>query len=264
MSITNFGKVSEKIRAIIVDDEIGACENLKAILTQYCPYITVLECAQTTAEAESHILNYKPDLVFLDIEMPNESGIEFIRRIWPINFEIVFVTAYDQYAIKTFRLKALDYILKPINIDYLKESALRISETILSKKNVSISSSNAPARLISYTQEGKEDHIILRHNSIYEIIPFENIIYLQADGSYSSFVINDNNLQKKIITTYNLAYYEEILPKEFIRCHRSFLVNMNKAASLNLVPDEKKIVLTTDEEIPISRRRLAAIKKHLK
>lgn len=247
------------IKTIIVDDELDACNNLNILIKKYCPEVEIIDFAHNTTEAEQLILKHKPDLVFLDIEMPNETGIDFIKRIWPIDFEIIFVTAYDEFAIKTFRLNALDYILKPLSIEYLKESIGRIKEYFEEQKE----NQNSDLRLKSYKEEEKEN-IVLRNNGYYESIPFNSILYLKAEGAYTCFTIVKNEQLSKIITTYNLAFYEDLLPDHYIRSHRSYIVNMKKVHSLHHDKEEKKLRLTNNEEVPVSRRRASTIKGFLK
>ncbi len=253
--------VENGIKAIIIDDEVGACENLRILLEKYCPFIEVLSYAHNTKEAERVISEYEPELVFLDIEMPNETGIDFIKRIWPVNFEIVFVTAYDEYAIKTFRLNALDYILKPISIDYLKDSMQRVQDLFETFDR----NRDADLRLEAYKDEQEKENIILRNNGCYQSVPFKAILYLKAEGAYTSFIIREQDKSKscKIVTTYNLASYDDILPPNFLRCHRSFVVNMDNIDGVRQDKDEKKI-LFPEIEIPISRRRYPLIKAYLK
>lgn len=253
--------MNKNINTIIIDDEIGAFENITALITDYFPNISILGHAQNTAEAEKLIIQYRPDLVLLDIEMPNETGIDFIKRLWPIDFEIAFVTAYDEYAIKTFRLNALDYILKPINIDYFKESLNRIYTQILDKKTASTAQ---PIGLHRFITEQKEDHIVLRDGKTLESIHFDEIQFIEANGAYSIFNIARGDQIKTIVVSNNLAYYQGLLPEHFIRCHRSYLINAHEIINLQKSDENNySIVMTKNVIIPVSRRRVAAIKHTL-
>src|ERR1700689_5825299 len=117
------------LNVLIVDDEMEACDNLKNILMEYVDKeINIAGIANNTREAEAQINNFLPDAVFLDIEMPNENAFHFLSRISPFGFEVIFVTAYDEYAIKAFKLNAVDYILKPISIAELTAAVQKLKE----------------------------------------------------------------------------------------------------------------------------------------
>src|SRR4051812_32436582 len=117
------------MRVLIIDDEQEACDNLKNILSEYIDSnIHVLRTANDTIAAQWLITELNPDAIFLDIDMHNENAFEFLQRIYPYNFEIIFVTAYDEFAIKAFKLNAIDYILKPINIDELTNAIIKLRE----------------------------------------------------------------------------------------------------------------------------------------
>ena len=119
------------IRAIIVDDEHEACINLKNIINDYIQIdINILDCAYSTLDAEEKIKALNPDAIFLDIEMANENAFQFLERLGQIDFDIIFVTAYDEYAIRAFKLNAVDYILKPINIDELAKAIEKLQQRI--------------------------------------------------------------------------------------------------------------------------------------
>src|SRR5690242_15259365 len=122
---------SKSLQVLIVDDEKKACTNLKNILLEFVdPGIVIAGIANSTAEAESLIADTTPDAIFLDIEMPTENAFHFLDRISPVNFEVIFVTAYEEYAVRAFRLNAVDYILKPISIAELKKAVQRLKDRI--------------------------------------------------------------------------------------------------------------------------------------
>ena len=251
--------MKEKVRALIVDDERGAYINLSELLTAYCPEIEVSGYASTTEEAEIFIQHSKPDLVFLDIQMPGETGIAFIKRIWPINFEVIFVTAYDEFALKVFKLNALDYILKPISITYLQESMARTVRFIQSKAN---SSNSLDERFATKNHTEEIKSIVLKFGNDRNRFLFDQITHLHASGSYTTFYFLDH---KKLTCGYSLAHFEDILPENlFKRTHKSYVVNIELVKSITTADKSHACSLVNNEQVPISRRRLNDIKSFLK
>lgn len=251
----------KNLSSVIIDDELGASKNLTLLLASHCPHIEVVATAQDTLTGEKLIAEHQPQIVFLDIEMPKETGIEFIKRIWPISFELVFVTAYDEYAIKAFKLNALDYILKPINPKYLKGSMQRLTDQFTAKSKFSIVGNQ---RLEIYTERKHSQYITLPYKTDYLYVPFRDILYIEALGAYCKFHLVLKSNVSEIMASHNLAYYEELLPaQEFIRAHRGFLVNINHVVTLR-EGLKNFIVLQNSTKIPVSRRKLAKIKSHLK
>lgn len=253
----------EKIKALIVDDELGACKNLHSLLGQYCKDVEVLGYAQSSAQAEQILINEDPDVMFLDIEMPGERGIDFLQRIQPIKAEVVFVTAYNEFALKAFKLNALDYILKPIGIEYLTNCVDRLEGLISAKR--AVDRKQVDPRLRSYVNSDHSSHILLRDNNDIVQIKFSDILYLEAKGSYCKFNFLRNGQLGSITSSYNLLHYEEILPSEiFLRVHKSYLMNVSKIQAIRTKENASFCVLQDELLIPISRRRLKSVKDFLK
>jgi two-component system, LytTR family, response regulator len=240
---------------LIVDDEKEACDNLSHILEEYIgPGITISGIANDTEEAEKLLAKIKPHAVFLDIEMPGENGFQFLERISPYDFEVVFVTAYDEFAIKAFKLNAVDYILKPIIIDELIYSVKKLKEKIVYKQFTD--RNKHEAEVLKEIIHRKAPHrITLRSQNHVEIVNFKDIYYLEGQGSYCKVSFNKDGINKEIITSSVIAYYEELLPTElFFRVHKSFLLNCMHVSSI--ISDEHyHAVIKTKEKIPVSRRR---------
>src|SRR5690242_12534892 len=130
--------VAVPIRAILVDDEIEACENLINIFRKYVPYpVEIIGVFHNTRDLEAGLPELKPDVVFIDIEMPDENAFQFLERLQEVNFEIVFVTAYDEYAVKAFKINALDYILKPISIEELNTAVQKLQTKLWNERLLS-------------------------------------------------------------------------------------------------------------------------------
>lgn len=253
------------IKALLVDDEIGAIKNLQVILNDYSSSIEVIGYATTTQEAEFKLKHLKPDLVFLDIEMPGESGIEFLQRINFYDFEVVFVTAYSEFAIKAFKLNAIDYILKPIDLKEFKDSMIRISETFELKQKYKSWLTQERLETL-YNNDEKEAHqkIILRNKDKLELVDFKYIVSLEADGTYSIFSFLRNNKIEKLIMSYPLAYYSDILPEStFLRVHKSHIVNINYIEEIEKSPNHS-LKTSYGNKIPISKRRVQSVMGQLK
>lgn len=209
-----------KIKAIIVDDEEGARDVLENLLLRFCPEVELLAKCENVLKAVEVIKAEKPDLVFLDIEMPNYSGFEIVTFFKEINFEIIFVTAYDQYAIRAFEVAAIDYLLKPVDIDRLKNAVKRVQvqcDILQQAKRLS---------LLGNTLESKQiKNIVISDKGVQNIIPIEAIIAIEAQESYCSI----HTIDKTFIASKNLRHFETILENltQFFRVHKSWLVNKN-------------------------------------
>lgn len=208
----------KKIRAIIVDDEEGARDVLENLLLRFCPDVELIAKCENVLQAVEVIKTQQPDLVFLDIEMPNYSGFEIVTFFREINFEIIFVTAYDQYAIRAFEVAAIDYLLKPIDIERLKNAIARVVQ----QRNIEQQSQRLS--LLSNTLESKQlKNIVITDKGQQHIIAIESIIAIEAQESYCTIHTNEKNY----VASKNLRHFETVLEKlpQFFRVHKSWLVN---------------------------------------
>lgn len=211
------------MRAIIVDDESKARSLLEALIQQNCPQITETFKAEDLPTAVKQIKQYNPDIVFLDIEMPEYSGLQILEFFTPeeINFEIVFTTAYSEYAIKAFQLNAISYLLKPLRPDALIESVERVEKSVnrnqISRKLIEL---KASFESTSFSKIGLPvtDGIVF--------IAFEDLIICQADGMYTKVHTRNNG---ELLISKPLKYILDLLDgnPQFFRPHRSFLINLN-------------------------------------
>lgn len=209
-----------KIKAILVDDEEGARDVLENLLRRFCPEVELIAKCENVLQAVEVIKTQKPDLVFLDIEMPNYSGFEIVTFFKKINFEIIFVTAYDQYAIRAFEVAAIDYLLKPIDIERLKNAVARVAQ----QRNVEQQSQRLS--LLSNTLETKQlKNIVITDKGQQNIIAIDSIIAIEAQESYCTIHTSD----KTFIASKNLKHFETVLENlsQFFRAHKSWLVNTN-------------------------------------
>jgi two-component system LytT family response regulator len=216
------------LKAIIVDDEASGAKGLEKLLNKYCRDSKVLASAATIEEAEQKIKALKPDVVFLDIEMPFGSGFDLLNRIKNIDFEVIFTTAYSQYAIKAFKHNAIDYLLKPIDPDELVNAVNKCEmkkgkETVDLKKIenlfATLKQTNKIFKLPVHTQEG----------IIY--LETEKVVRVKADGNYSVIYLTGG---QKFTSSRTLKEYEEMLPAhEFFRIHKTNLVNLHHVKQYN-------------------------------
>ncbi len=208
------------IRAILVDDEEGARDVLENLLLRFCPEVKLIAKCNNLLQAVETIKIEQPDLVFLDIEMPNYSGSEIVTFFKEINFEIIFVTAYNQYAIRAFEVAAIDYLLKPIDINRLKNAVARVVQ----QKNIEQQSQRLA--LLSNTLETKQlKNIVISNKGHQNIIPIESIVAIEAQESYCTI----HTTNKTFVASKNLKHFETVLESlsQFLRVHKSWLVNKN-------------------------------------
>jgi two-component system LytT family response regulator len=236
------------INALIIDDEALARESLVKVIKQYCPEIKVVGLGENVDEAIELIHNFSPDLVFLDIEMPNGNGFTLFDRIRSPQFETIFTTAYEDYAIKAFRVAALDYLTKPIDFRQLQDSIDRFNK----KKKVELKEQRIELLIQNIANKPTEfNKIVLPDYNGYTMVNISDIIYCKADGSYTDVYLLDG----KIITTSRLLKsFEELLPvQSFYRIHRSFLVNLNLIKRYSKI-DGHQVILENNIILDVSER----------
>lgn len=243
-----------QIKAILVDDEESARDVLENLLRRFCPEVDLLKKCNNVEQAVEAIKVYQPDLVFLDIEMPNYRGYELLNFFTEINFEIIFVTAYDRYAIKAFEVSAVDYLLKPIEIDRLKESVGRVStklDTILNQEKIN--------HLREALKSDSLQSILVTKNGNQYVVGIKDIIAIEAQESYSCIhTLSGNYLMSK-----NLKHFERMLEEEksFIRVHKSWIINTHFI--LHYSKSELTIRLKTDIVAKLSKYKKSEFEQSL-
>ena len=226
------------IKAIVIDDEINSRELLHNMLTNHCENVEVLGMAKDVSSGIEIILQKNPQLVFLDIEMPGGNGFDILNALEDINFKVVFVTGYDQYAIKAIKYAALDYILKPVDLDELKSAVEKANSEILNQENK-----------IRFLQENyndssrKLDQIIISTHNNHNIINLDDIVYLEAMDGYSIVFVEPNI---KHISSHPI--------NQFFRIHKSHLINCNKVTGFD-AGRGGNVSLTNKVNLPIATRR---------
>ncbi len=245
------------MRAILIDDEISNLENLRTLLVKHCPQVAILATAQSVGEAVEAIAQHVPDVVFLDIQMGEQTGFDILKLLPVRNFEVVFVTAYDQYGIQAVKFAALDYLLKPIDIDELI-STVEKAESKLAKQ---LQSSQLEFLLQQLRKpETQLSKIALPMQSEIRYVPLSEIIRCEADNTYTQFFLAGS---EKIVVSKSLKEYADLLcPNGFLRTHQSHLVNPKFVKSW-LKEDGGMLHLLSGEKIPISKPNKDKVKQAL-
>ncbi|MEP1488630.1 MAG: LytTR family DNA-binding domain-containing protein [Algibacter sp.] len=207
------------IKSVIIDDEVHNQENLKRLVEKNCSNIKVVGVASSAEDGLELILKHQPDLVFLDIEMPSKNGFEMLESMTHINFEVIFVTAYNQYVLQAIKSCALDYLMKPVAIPELKDAISRVSQVVTKKRENqklkvlvgNLKNINQPQKIALPTAE--ELHFV----SINEIIR------CKGENNYTKFYLSNGN---SILVSRTLKEWDDLLSsQEFIRTHQSHLIN---------------------------------------
>ena len=237
------------IRGIIVEDELHSRETLRGLLDRYCRNVEVVAEADSYRGGLEVIREHKPDVVFLDIQMPDGSGFKMLEELDEVDFEIIFTTAFDQFAIKAIKYSALDYLLKPIDPHELVRATKKV-ENKLSKHTVD---QNIQVLLDNIKSRDAESHkIVLSTSEKIHVIETDQIIRCESDNYYTNFFLADG---KKILVSKTLKENEELLSDHnFIRPHKSHLVNVKFIKGF-LRSDGGYIELTDGSKIPVSRRK---------
>ena len=245
------------IRALIIDDEESAITVVKLLLQKYIPEVTEIYTALGALEGIEQINACKPELVFLDVEMPLLNGFQLLEKFPEHSFEVIFITAYDHYAIKAIKYSALDYLLKPIDTDELKTAIQRFLQrqpnTAQQKKryenlsyNLNLPKSSYNYRLALTTTDGTFFYYC------------NEIIRCEAVGNYTRFMLKN---KKPLLTSHTLKEYDDLLQEQnFLRVHRAHLVNSDYITSFS---KEHEITMNDGSVVPVSRRKLDIIRQKL-
>jgi two-component system, LytTR family, response regulator len=236
------------IKALIIDDEAGAANVLQLLIERYVPEVSQLRMATRIAEAHALLKQFQPDLVFLDIMMPEKNGFEFLNEVGKINFELIFTTAYNDYAIRAIRFSALDYLLKPINAEELRFAIDRFLE----KQSQKIQSDALLQNLLQNLGKKEENDFKLAVPTTTGAVFFSpaHIIRLEGEGNYTRFFLSDG---RKHISSKTMKEYEEILLQhQFLRIHKSHLVNRH---FIDHYQNEGSVILKDKTLLPVSRQR---------
>ena len=247
-----------EISAIIIDDEVRARVSLQLLLEEYCPNIKILEQCETLAEGIKAINKFKPNIVFLDIEMPAHSGLELFDFFneEEIDFSVIFTTAYSQYAIKAFKFSAIDYLLKPIHPEELVEAVKRFEKT--KSQNIKILKENL--------DQNKLNKIAVPTGNSILFLETDQILFVKGEGSYCEIVLVNG---EKIICSRYLKNFEDILSNysNFLRVQKSYIANLNyvsvynKSDGGNLEFNNKTCIPISLDKVDLIMEKITLIKR---
>jgi two-component system LytT family response regulator len=235
------------MKAIIVDDELKGQDMLIKLIANYCRDVEVVATASTADDAYQLIIKHKPHLVFLDIEMPGASGFSLLDRFNVIDFQVIVTTAFNEYALKAIKHHVFDYLLKPVDIDELRNTVDSLKKFYKTELAVEQPDELHAASKLSFT--GK---IGIPVKGGISYFPVANIIRIESDGSYCTFYVTGN---KRYVVSKGLKDYEDILPaKEFYRVHKSHLINIHKVTKY-IRTDGNFLEMEDNSVIEIARRK---------
>jgi two-component system LytT family response regulator len=238
------------LNVLIIDDEELSRETISAIVKQYCEKTTVVGEASSVREGLKAIKDLKPDVILLDIQLGDGSGFELLRMAEPVHAFVIFITAYEEYAIKAFKTAALDYLLKPVDIGELQAALNKARDqkqrnSIETQLNILLTNFNQVAI-------GSSQKIVLKTNDQMHILSSNEIMHIEAEGNYTKFYLVN---RKTILVSKTLKEYEDILDKSiFVRIHQSHIVNMSYASRF----DKRNggfLILKDNTALPVSTRK---------
>lgn len=237
------------IKCVLVDDETNSLEMMEWLLKTYCPEVKVEAMCNSAELGIEAIHKYKPDVVFLDIEMPHMNGFDMLEQFDRLFFDVVFCTAYDQFAIKAFKYSALNYLLKPVDPDDLKESIRRIEEkrAVPTREQIDLLLQN-----VKSVNKTTVSRIALTTNDGMIFVSTQDIIYCEAESNYTAIMLAGG---KKIMVSKVLKDIDEALAgPDFFRVHNSFLININHIKKF-VRGEGGYVIMDNDANISISRSR---------
>lgn len=235
------------LKAVIIDDEPKAIQGLIWELNNFSKEIEVIASFTNPDEALKYLDTHTPDCLFLDVQMPTMGGFQFLEKLKHTDFAVVITTAYDEYAIKALKHEAIDYLLKPIDSDDLRESIAKIKK--YSERN--INSTKLERMLSNFNSQYDKKRITINTDGKLLFLDVDDIIYVESDGNYSTLFLQN---QKKIVVTKKLKEVDAILPENyFFRIHNSYIINLNKIKAF--IKNEGYVIMDSDHKIPVARQR---------
>ena len=243
--------------AIIIDDEQRARDVLSELIKAYCPQIRIVATCVNVPDAVVKINQLEPDVVFCDIEMPDYNGFELLSFFKHVNFELIFVTAYSDYALRAFEVSAVDYILKPVEIEKLEKAVEKLDPKIREKQPMQERLDTLKANF----EHAEIKKIALPNNDGITFIDIDKIIMISADGSYADLHLVGG---QKVVVSKKLRYFEEALEgkRNFIRTHRSCVININYIKSY--VRSDQIIVMENQLVASLARDKKAMFESFIK
>lgn len=238
------------IKTILVDDEPRGLASLQKLLQLNCPEVDVIACCNSAEESKDAITRLHPQLVFLDIAMPGKTGFDLLRDLEEIDFEIIFVTAHNNYMIQAFHFSAVDYLLKPVEDDLLMEAVKRAWVRINNKTG----DGHIETLLYNLMQRNGTQKMKLCIPSLkgFQVVEIQDIIYCEASSNYTNFHFSNRPV---LCASKPIHEYEELLGDcNFIRIHKSFMVNLEHVKEY-IRGEGGSVVLSNNHEVEVSRRK---------
>lgn len=236
------------INAIIVDDELKSRESLKILLEEFCDNVTVKALCKDVAEAVQAIQQYKPDVVFLDIQLQRETGFDLLTQLGDFDFEVIFTTAYAEYAIKAFKFAAIDYLLKPIDIEELKRALSKVEKRM--NDSIALRLQQLMQNLKHTSSENYKLALPTTDGLVF--VKMQDILYCEASSNYTEITVMDG---KKYIVSRTLKEYEDMLGEHsFYRIHNSYLINLN-AIKKYVRGEGGYVIMANDKSLDVSKRK---------
>ncbi|PWT77564.1 MAG: DNA-binding response regulator [Bacteroidetes bacterium] len=238
------------IRTILVDDEPRGLNTLNKLLTEYCPELFVVAGCTDTESAKEKILSLDPQLAFLDISLPEKTSFDLLSELGNINFEIIFVTAHNQYAVQAFHFSAIDYLMKPIDEDLLVNAVKKAVKRI--EGNATNHDISTFLHNVSKAQAPQEMKLCIPSLKGFQVVELKDILFCEASGSYTNFYFDNKS---SICTAKPIHEYEGLLQDAgFVRIHKSFLVNLRHIKEY-LRGEGGSVILSNGKELEVSRRK---------
>ena len=237
------------LRAILIDDEGSSLQNLQQKLTEFCPDVEILAATRKPEEAILLIRQHRPDVVFLDIEMPRMNGFRMLDELGECDFDIIFTTAYNHYAVDAIRISAFDYLMKPVAIKDLQAAVERLTR----HRQVQTRDKLDVLRQSLSPNKSQDDKIAVPTNEGLEFIPIKNILHIESSSNYSRLFFLDDN--RSILVTRLLKEFEDLLlPYQFFRVHNSHLINL-KYIKRYIRGEGGQVIMQNGDTIDVSRRK---------
>jgi len=241
------------IRTIIIDDEPSAVNVLAILLRKRCKEdVEVVATSTSPHEGKKLIEQHQPDLVFLDIEMPGMTGVDLLRSFINPTFRVVFVTAFDAYAVEAFRLSAVDYLLKPVEGDDIVKAVMKIKNDIVRNQNLISTQLQQLEKLLMHNTNSVETKIGIGMADKIVFINIPDILYCEASGSYTNVFLHDGT---KMIASKSLGDFEaQLINNKFFRVHHSHLINLNKVKEFQR-HDGGYVIMENNKQLEVSQRK---------
>lgn len=246
--------MKNELRALIVDDEKSAMEVLSGLIENFIPEITEVQTCQDALGAIEMVSEFEPDILFLDINMPQLTGFELIEKLEDFHGKIIFTTAYDQYALDAFKVGAFDYLLKPVEIAKLESTVKRYIEDYGEEEGETSADIQALFEALNVSSAHRRT-IAVNHRGGMQFLKTKDVLFLKAQGNYTEIVCEDYTY----MSTKTLKDVELMLdPQRFVRVHKSYVVNIEQVTRAQLI-DNNWYLIINGQDVPISRRRKSII-----